>query len=49
MPPIDRSRDDIWFLYTGGTTGMPKGVMFRLGSWTSSFAVGALSSSAAIR
>ncbi|MFI5043932.1 MAG: AMP-binding protein [Acidimicrobiales bacterium] len=28
MPPIDRSGDDLWFLYTGGTTGMPKGVMW---------------------
>ena len=23
-----RSGDDLWFLYTGGTTGMPKGVMW---------------------
>jgi acyl-CoA synthetase (AMP-forming)/AMP-acid ligase II len=28
MAPIDRSGDDLWFLYTGGTTGMPKGVMW---------------------
>lgn len=28
MPRIDRSGDDLWFLYTGGTTGMPKGVMW---------------------
>ncbi len=27
-PPIERSGDDLWFLYTGGTTGMPKGVMW---------------------
>ncbi|MEX2256950.1 MAG: acyl-CoA synthetase [Acidimicrobiia bacterium] len=30
--PMDRgprSGDDHWFLYTGGTTGMPKGVMWR--------------------
>ncbi len=27
-PRIDRSPDDLWFLYTGGTTGMPKGVMW---------------------
>ena len=26
---IDRSPDDMLFLYTGGTTGMPKGVMWR--------------------
>ena len=27
---IERSGDDMLFLYTGGTTGMPKGVMWRL-------------------
>jgi acyl-CoA synthetase (AMP-forming)/AMP-acid ligase II len=26
---IDRSGDDLLFLYTGGTTGLPKGVMWR--------------------
>ena len=26
---IERSGDDMLFLYTGGTTGMPKGVMWR--------------------
>src|SRR4029450_7568890 len=25
----ERSADDIWIIYTGGTTGMPKGVMWR--------------------
>lgn len=25
---IPRSAEDLWFLYTGGTTGMPKGVMW---------------------
>ncbi|HZU74978.1 MAG TPA: AMP-binding protein [Acidimicrobiales bacterium] len=29
MEPIERSGDDIVMLYTGGTTGMPKGVMYR--------------------
>ena len=29
MARIERSGDDLWFLYTGGTTGMPKGVMWR--------------------
>ena len=29
MARIDRSGDDLYFLYTGGTTGMPKGVMWR--------------------
>ena len=28
--PWPRSGDDLWLLYTGGTTGMPKGVMWRL-------------------
>ena len=27
-PRISRDLDDLWFLYTGGTTGMPKGVMW---------------------
>jgi fatty-acyl-CoA synthase len=28
-PPRDLSPDDLYMLYTGGTTGMPKGVMWR--------------------
>lgn len=28
-PAVARSGDDMMFLYTGGTTGMPKGVMWR--------------------
>jgi fatty-acyl-CoA synthase len=28
-PPWGRSGDDMLFMYTGGTTGMPKGVMWR--------------------
>jgi fatty-acyl-CoA synthase len=27
-PPIRRSGEDLWFLYTGGTTGNPKAVMW---------------------
>jgi fatty-acyl-CoA synthase len=29
MPPWGRSDDDILLVYTGGTTGLPKGVMYR--------------------
>lgn len=31
-PRINRAPDDLWFLYTGGTTGMPKGVMWPQGN-----------------
>ncbi len=27
-PSVERSGDDLWFLYTGGTTGSPKAVMW---------------------
>ena len=30
-PPVTWSPDDLYLLYTGGTTGMPKGVMWRNG------------------
>ncbi|MCY4273075.1 MAG: AMP-binding protein [bacterium] len=36
-PPIDRHSDDLWILYTGGTTGKPKGVM-----WPHSSLIGAM-------
>src|SRR5690606_22439937 len=29
VPPWGRGDDDLLFMYTGGTTGMPKGVMWR--------------------
>ena len=31
MTPIERAEDDVYMLYTGGTTGMPKGVMYANG------------------
>ena len=37
MPRVERSEDDIYMLYTGGTTGMPKGVMYDIGLITGFF------------
>ena len=37
MPRIPRSGDDIYMLYTGGTTGMPKGVMYPVTDFTEFF------------
>jgi len=39
---VARSGDDMMFLYTGGTTGMPKGVMWRQGDLFSRFGGGGL-------
>jgi fatty-acyl-CoA synthase len=38
MPRITRAESDIYMLYTGGTTGMPKGVMYDMGGLTGAFA-----------
>ncbi len=37
MPRIERREDDLYMLYTGGTTGMPKGVMYEVGGLTDGF------------
>lgn len=34
LPPLEYSEEDIYMVYTGGTTGMPKGVMYRQGDFT---------------
>jgi 3-oxocholest-4-en-26-oate---CoA ligase len=44
VPPWGRTDDDLYMLYTGGTTGMPKGVMWRQGDL-----FGALNGSAMVR
>ncbi len=38
MPRITRDEADVYMLYTGGTTGMPKGVMYSMGDITRAFA-----------
>jgi fatty-acyl-CoA synthase len=37
MERITRNEDDIYMLYTGGTTGMPKGVMYAVGGMTAGY------------
>ena len=37
MERIPRDEGDLYMLYTGGTTGMPKGVMYAIGGMVSSF------------
>jgi fatty-acyl-CoA synthase len=37
MERIARGEDDVYMLYTGGTTGMPKGVMYSMGSVADAF------------
>jgi acyl-CoA synthetase (AMP-forming)/AMP-acid ligase II len=38
MVRIERAEDDTYMLYTGGTTGMPKGVMYAIGGLTEGLA-----------
>jgi acyl-CoA synthetase (AMP-forming)/AMP-acid ligase II len=38
QPRTDRGEDGLYLLYTGGTTGRPKGVRFRIGDLSRSFA-----------
>ena len=33
LPRIERKASDLYMLYTGGTTGMPKGVMYEIGTF----------------
>jgi len=37
MDRIARDESDLYILYTGGTTGMPKGVMYPIGGFTAGF------------
>jgi fatty-acyl-CoA synthase len=39
MQRIVREESDVYMLYTGGTTGMPKGVMYEMGGLTRAFAM----------
>ena len=44
MPRIERAASDVYMLYTGGTTGMPKGVMYPGGEFCANLTgLGALS------
>jgi acyl-CoA synthetase (AMP-forming)/AMP-acid ligase II len=36
---VERSPGDVYMLYTGGTTGMPKGVMYEIGTFCGQFLV----------
>ncbi len=36
-PPVERDPEGVYMLYTGGTTGMPKGVMYPVGGFAQFF------------
>src|SRR5690606_24521540 len=40
LAPLDYAEDDICMLYTGGTTGLPKGVMYRQGDYSRAMLAG---------
>ncbi len=40
MARIERPSSDVYMLYTGGTTGMPKGVMYSQGEFTARLSLG---------
>ena len=42
LPRQDYDEDDIYMFYTGGTTGLPKGVMYRQGDFTVGLAAAGL-------
>jgi len=48
LRPQDHSEDDIYMLYTGGTTGMPKGAMYRQGDFTQGLVAPRLPAGAAL-
>ena len=37
---MERAEDGLYMLYTGGTTGMPKGVMYDVGAFTAALMLG---------
>ena len=47
LPRQEHSEDDVYMLYTGGTTGMPKGVMYRQGDFTLGLGAAGLASGCA--